>query len=166
MPKLQVATIPDPILNKIASKISDITPSIIQLTSDMVQTIESYPNCVGIAAPQVFKSLRIIIVDVSRYSKPYPNKGRLILINPSIIKGEGECFGREGCLSIPDFTANIKRFAKIVVKAVNEKGDCLEFLAEGFESIVIQHEIDHLDGILFLDRVNSLKTDVFRRKQR
>jgi peptide deformylase len=164
VPILEVATIPDPILNKKAAKISAIDREILQLIADMTLTLESYKGCVGIAAPQVFKSLQLVVIDVSRYSKPQPNRGRLILINPSIIKCEGFRTGREGCLSIPEFTANITRHEKILIEALNEKGERLEIPAEGFEGVVIQHEIDHLNGLLFLDRVTSIKTDVFRRK--
>ena len=165
MSKLKILTVPNPLLNKKSEKVTDIDHNIISYVRDAKETLLSYNHCVGLAAPQTGKHLCIVIVDASRYSKPCKNHGEMVLINP-IIKEVGEKkVAREGCLSIPDLTANIIRSTKVEVEAVNPDGKIITFEAEGFESIVLQHEIDHLDGILFLDRVTSLKTDVFRRKK-
>ncbi|MBN1622089.1 MAG: peptide deformylase [Endomicrobiales bacterium] len=164
MSVLKILKIPDPILKKISSPVGEITPDIQKLASDLVETIRFHKNCVGIAAPQTGKSIRLIVIDVSVYPKPHPNHGLIILINPVITKKEGKRMGREGCLSVPDFTANVTRAEKVAVEGLNEKGKPVKIDASGFESVVLQHEIDHLDGLVFLDRVTSLKTDVFRRK--
>jgi peptide deformylase len=107
----------------------------------------------------------MVVIDCSLALKPCANHGLLALINPVISRSEGKRLGREGCLSIPDFTGNVVRAEKITVNAMTTNGAQTRVEAEGFEAVVLQHEIDHLDGILFLDRVSSLKTDVFRRKK-
>jgi peptide deformylase len=143
--------------------LKDITPEIIALVSDMIETMHHFPHCVGIAAPQVGKSLRIIIVDVSLHSKPHPNHGQLAVINPVIVSANGKRKGREGCLSIPDLTANVVRNDTIAMEGISPKGKLLHIETSGYEAVALQHEIDHLNGILFLDRVSSLKKDVFQR---
>jgi peptide deformylase len=102
--------------------------------------------------------VRIVVVDVSGHRKAPRSSGRLLLVNPRIVAAEGAEVGREGCLSIPDLTANVRRATRIEVEA----GD-RSIVSEGFEARCLQHEIDHLDGLLFLDRVDSLTADVFRR---
>lgn len=164
MSKLEIIRIPNPVLKKVSSPIKEITPEISKLIADMLDTMHSFKSCIGLAAPQVNKSLRLLVIDVSLYHKPHPNHGQLIMINPGICKREGNRFGREGCLSVPDLTGNVIRAEKILVEAINQEGKPIKIESTGFESVVIQHEIDHLDGLLFLDRVSSLKTDVFRRK--
>lgn len=161
---LNIATIPEPVLKQKAAPVGAMTPELERFIGDLAETMRHFPYCVGIAAPQVFKSLRIVAVDVSRARKPQPNHGELILLNPVITFREGAVTGREGCLSIPDLTANVTRATKVTVRALDGKGAPVSLDAEGFEAVVLQHEIDHLDGLLFLDRVTSLKTDVFRRK--
>ncbi len=112
------------------------------------------------AAPQIGYDVRIIAVDVS----PKPGQGKLILANPELVTAEGSKIGREGCLSIPEFTANVARAETIVVRGYQRDGSPRVFESTGFEAVCLQHEIDHLDGILFLDRVACLKGDVFKRK--
>ena len=129
---------------------------------DLVETVRSFPGCIGIAAPQTDRLIRIIVVDVS--ARKCPGNGLIVLANPEIVRREGERVGREGCLSLPDFIGRVKRANKIVTRGVGVDGASVEVLSEGLEAVVIQHEVDHLDGILFIDRVSSLKTDVFRRK--
>ena len=107
---------------------------------------------------------RLAIVDTSRNPKHPAAHGLLVLVNPVIVAHNGEQTGREGCLSLPDYTANIRRHKNITVRALNLDGETVTLDAEGFESVVLQHEIDHLDGLLFLDRVANAKTDLFRRK--
>ena len=131
--------------------------------ADLEETRLAGPGAVGIAAPQVGKSLRIVIVDIS--SKPkIPNHGHLVLINPEIIEWDGFAVGREGCLSVPDFTGNVIRAERITLEAHDPHGTKHEYRCEGFEARAMQHEIDHLDGLLFLDRLVSRRNDLFRRK--
>src|ERR1700722_20369667 len=122
------------------------------------------PRTVGIAAPQIGAMVRVAIVDTSRNPKYPPGNGLLVLINPEIVSHDGKQFFREGCLSIPEFTANITRYMNVTIRATDLDGRLVEISATGFESVVIQHEIDHLNGILFLDRVTNLTTDLFKRK--
>ncbi|KRT56843.1 peptide deformylase [endosymbiont of Ridgeia piscesae] len=118
----------------------------------------------GIAAPQVSDFRRVIIIDCSQTRKPVPNHGRLVLVNPEISKWDGFELGREGCLSVPDYTGNVIRAERIKLTAQDPYGEPLEFDMEGYEARALQHEVDHLDGILFVDRLVSRRTDLFQRK--
>jgi peptide deformylase len=119
---------------------------------------------VGIAAPQVGRLQRIVVLDCSATRKPQPNHGRLMLVNPEITDWDGFELGREGCLSVPDYTGNVIRAERIKLKAQDPYGKSLEFEMEGYEARALQHEVDHLDGILFIDRLVSRRTDLFQRK--
>lgn len=136
-----------------------------QFIADLDETMTMQPGCVGIAAPQTGNLQRIILIDVSRNRKPLPNNGKMVMINPVFKSQEGEVLGREGCLSLPHLTANVIRAQRIVVHYLDENMQENVLETSDFEARVVLHEADHLDGILFLDRVSSLKTDVFRRKR-
>ena len=129
--------------------------------ADLLDTMRAFGHCVGIAAPQIGESVRVAVVDVTGHRKATSAHGELILVNPVITAAEGAEVGREGCLSIPELTGSVRRATEITVEAEGLRVD-----AEGFEARALQHEIDHLDGLLFLDRVESPATDVFRRKRR
>jgi peptide deformylase len=161
---LEVFTFPNPVLKQKSASIEEIDESVKRLIQDLCETLDHYPGCVGIAAPQTGNLKRLVVIDASRNRKPVPNHGRLILINPVIDWHEGSEIGREGCLSLPDFTANVARASSIRCRAQNAEGELITVETSNFEARVILHEMDHLDGILFLDRVSSLKTDVFHRK--
>jgi peptide deformylase len=165
MAVLDILTYPNPELKKVSQPIERIDDAITKLIEDLSETLYVSPGCVGIAAPQVGALVRLIIIDGSRNQKCLKNHGKQILINPQIVWQEGAVLGREGCLSLPDFTANVTRARAIRLTALNELGDPVTLETEDMEARVILHEADHLDGILFLDRVASLKTDVFRRKR-
>lgn len=165
MAVLSILLYPDERLKKISAPIEEIDDTIKRLIEDLLETLYDSPGCVGIAAPQVGALHRMVIVDASRNAKAGPNQGRMILINPTVLSSEGEVMAREGCLSLPHLTANVKRAQKVKIRAQNEHGEWWEFEATDFEARVVLHEMDHLDGLLFLDRVASLKTDVFRRKR-
>ena len=132
--------------------------------NDMVETMQFYPGCVGLAASQVGRSERVIVMDVSRYRKSVEGHGLLVLANPVILEAQNPVMSREGCLSVTDFTGNVLRYTEVLVQAWDLQGNNVQIRSKGFEAIVFQHEVDHLDGLLFLDRVSSLKTDIFRRK--
>jgi peptide deformylase len=126
---------------------------------DVLETMRSHPGCVGLAAPQLGELVRVIAVDVSEHPKAETSNGLMVLANPRVVESEGGEVAREGCLSIPDLTANVRRATRIAVEHAEGRVEC-----EGFEARCVLHELDHLDGILFLDRVESLVDDVFRRK--
>ena len=153
----EVLHYPNPVLKQVCppAQADDIE----RVGTDLVETMEDFGHCVGIAAPQLGELVRICVVDVSGHPKAEADNGRLILANPRITFTEGSEVAREGCLSLPDLTANVRRATKIGVEHAGG-----EFESIGFEARCIQHEIDHLDGILFLDRVESLVDDIFRRK--
>ena len=161
---LAIRKFPDPILKHPTQPIERVDANVRKLIERMAATMCSHPRCVGLAAPQVGSDLRIAVMDSSRNPKITESRGLIILINPQVTVAEGSVLQREGCLSIPDFTANVQRAARVKVRAYDQDGRLQDFWLEDFEAIIAQHEIDHLDGKLFLDRVANLKTDVFRRK--
>jgi len=163
MPVFELLQYPDPRLKQVSTTVQNFDAQLQAFIADMEQTMRAGPAGVGIAAPQVARFERIVIVDVS--SKPkIKHHGRLVLINPEILASQGTLKGREGCMSVPDYTANIIRAEHIQLKARDEHGKVQEYEMQGFEARAVQHEIDHLDGILFLDRLVSRRHDLFRRK--
>jgi peptide deformylase len=156
---------PDPRLKVTSDSVYQIDKYILQTIKDLSDTLDAYPHTVGIAAPQIGITLRIIIIDASKKRNCRDNHGKLVLINPEIYSYDGLLQFREGCLSIPDFTANINR-AKEVSVCYYDTAFKRQFVkASDFEAVLLQHEIDHLNGVLFLDRVISKRTDLFRRKK-
>src|SRR5262245_65597872 len=114
--------------------------------------MRSFPGCVGVAAPQIAELVRVVVVDVSEHRKATTSHGLLVLANPVVVESSGDELGREGCLSIPDLTANVRRATRIRVEAVTPEGEEVAIDTEGFEARALLHELDHLDGVLFLDR--------------
>ncbi len=163
MNPLAITRFPDPILKQATEIVHDI-PAVGGLVQSMIRTLRAHTRCVGLAAPQVGSPLRVAVMDASVNPKAGKTHGLLVLVNPVIQTAEGGSIQREGCLSIPDFTANVRRAERVLLRGSDADGNVLELWLEGFEAIVAQHEVDHLDGKLFLDRVANLKTDVFRRK--
>ena len=159
---------PDPRLKEICTPIDNFTESAPQILQDLVDTMIDAGHSVGIAAPQIGDLYRIAVVDVSssKLGKKQENHGLLQMVNPEIIETEGSQIVREGCMSVPDYTGNVTRSESIVVQFLDQNQQLQVIRCDGFEAIAIQHELDHLDGLLFLDRVSSLKTDLFRRKQK
>ncbi len=164
----EVLLYPDPRLKEICSKIEQIDATVDSLLQDLVDTMVAAGHSVGIAAPQIGDTRRAAVVDVakSKLGKKQKNHGLLQMVNPVILEKAGDQVVREGCMSVPDYTGNVNRAERIVVQFLNREGQLQVIRAEGFEAIAIQHELDHLDGYLFLDRISSLKTDLFRRKQK
>lgn len=159
---LEVLTIPDPRLKEISTPVEEFNAELRLFITELEETMRASPGGVGIAASQVGSLKRIVIVDVS--SKPdITHHGRLVLVNPEILAWEGMAKGREGCLSVPDYTGNVIRAKKIGLSAFDEYGKSVSYECEGYEARAIQHEVDHLDGILFLDRLVSRRTDLFNR---
>lgn len=161
---LTIRRLPDPILKRPAQTVPRVTGPVARLIEAMIGTMRHHPRCVGLAAPQVGSALRIAVMDSSRHPKTVSSQGLIVLVNPELEALEGAAIQREGCLSIPDFTANVARSRRVRVKAFDRSGSLRSWVFEGFEAIIAQHEVDHLDGKLFLDRVASLTADVFPRK--
>ncbi len=162
----EVLLYPNSILKELCTPIEDWDDSVATLLQDLVDTMVAAGHSVGVAAPQIGETRRALVVDVSKskLGKKQENHGLLQMVNPKIIEREGQTVVREGCMSVPDYTGNVTRAERIVVQFQDQARQLQVIRADGFEAIAIQHEIDHLDGYLFLDRVSSLKTDLFRRK--
>lgn len=157
---------PDPLLKQVAAPVSDDDSSVCELVRDLVDTMRAAGHSVGVAAPQIGDLRRVLIVDVSpsKLGSQQHNHGLLEMVNPRIIERSGNRTFREGCMSVPEYTGNVTRAERIVIEFTTCEGRLRVIESTGFEAVAIQHELDHLDGLLFLDRVSSLKTDVFRRK--
>ena len=165
MPNQPILRYPHPVLKKICNRVVRIDTTIQFLVDDLLDTMHAGPGSVGVAAPQIGVSLRVCVVDVSasRHGRDN-NHGPLCMINPDIITRDGVAVMREGCMSVPDYTGDVERATTITVRFSEPDGSQREIEASGFEAVAIQHEMDHLDGILFLDRIVSIKTGLFRRK--
>lgn len=161
---LDILKIPDERLKQESEPVEAFDDGLRKFVADLEETRQDGPAAVGIAAPQVGRFQRIVIVDCSQTRKPVPNHGNLLLINPEITEWDGYEMGREGCLSVPDYTGNVIRATSIHLVAQDVNGETHEWDMEGYEARAVQHEIDHLDGMLFIDRVVSRRTDLFRRK--
>ncbi|KAA0259069.1 peptide deformylase [Deferribacter autotrophicus] len=161
----EVLVYPNPLLKEISKEVNDIDEKIKNVIEDLIDTMDATSHSTGIAAPQIGELVRIIAIDPGKNKKCKNHHGKRVMINPEIIKWEGLIQSREGCMSVPDFTGNVNRAEKIVVQFFDENMKQHVFETEGFEAILIQHEIDHLDGILFIDRIISKRTDLFRRKK-
>jgi peptide deformylase len=159
----EVLRYPHPSLKAVAGEVAPGDEAK-RVAGDLVDTMRSFGHCVGLAAPQIDELVRLVAVDVTGHPKATTAHGLLVLVNPRVVSTSGAEVAREGCLSLPHLTANVRRATAIAVEAVDPAGAEVRVETEGFEARCILHEIDHLDGILFLDRVDSLATDVFRRK--
>ena len=158
----RILTWPAPELKKKSAPVTVINDNIRELVKDMAETMYDAPG-VGLAAPQLGVHQRVIIIDVSGKEEP---PDLIVAINPVIVHAEGESYEEEGCLSVIKYAANVRRHASVVVKALNLEGEEQTYQAEGLLAVAFQHEIDHLDGILFVDHLSPLKREIFKRKQR
>jgi peptide deformylase len=162
----EILRFPDARLKQVAAPLGPDDAAVAQrLAADLVDTMRAHAGCVGLAATQVGELVRMVVVDVTEHPRAETTNGALVLANPEIIAAEGSEVGREGCLSIPDLTANVRRATSVTVVAVSPDGTDVRVESAGFEARCLQHELDHLDGVLFLDRVESLRDDVFRRQR-
>jgi len=159
---LEILKYPEPVLSKVAAPVKGITGKTAQLISDLLETMYAAPG-VGLAAPQVGVSERILVLDTDHEN---PGKQVYKLINPVITRAEGEIIWEEGCLSVVDFTAEVRRAAQVEVVAIDEKEKEVKIVAEGLLAVALQHEIDHLDGKLFIDRISRLKRDLYTRRRK
>lgn len=162
MSTLEILQYPNPILRKRSESVEGLNDSLLKLLDDMAETMYEAPG-IGLAAPQVGINHRAVVVDISM--REGREKGELIkLINPVIKELEGKDELEEGCLSLPGFSETLKRTTKILVSALDINGKKIEFEADGLLSRVIQHEIDHLNGLLFIDRLSKIKREIIKLK--
>ena len=162
MALLNILVYPDEKLKQVSQPVEEFSGDLKKFIESLEATFRSFPGCVGIAAPQVGRFERIVLVDISHKPK-HVNHGFLVLINPEVTFYEGSSLGREGCLSVPDFIGKVERAKSITLKALNQKGEKLELQISGYEARAVQHEIDHLDGKLFLDRLVSRRNGLSKR---
>ena len=159
---LEIYKYPDPVLKKVALPVQNIGEKTVQLVNDMLETMYAAPG-VGLAAPQVGVSQRVVVLDTDHEN---PGKQVYKLINPVVTHAEGEVIWEEGCLSVVEFTADVKRAAQVQVSAFDEHQKEVKIEAEGLLAVALQHEIDHLDGKLFIDRISRLKRDLYARRRK
>lgn len=160
MALLRIRHYPDPVLKQVAAPVTEFDESLRQLASDMAETMYAAPG-VGLAAPQVGISKRLAVIDCSAREE---EARLLVLVNPQVIAGEGESCEEEGCLSVPEYYARVDRHATVKVSFQDLSGQPHTIMADGLTAIACQHEIDHLDGILFVDHLSPLKRSIFRKK--
>lgn len=161
MSVLPILRYPDPRLKRVSAPVDRIDRDIRALVEDMVQTMYAAPG-VGLAAPQVGRLLRVIVVDVSAHEA---GAEPLALVNPQILQAEGEITWEEGCLSVPDLLVEIPRKERLVLSGLDPSGRQVEVEGSGLLAVAIQHEMDHLDGRLIIDRVSHLRRELYRKRQ-
>lgn len=160
--EIKIYTYPDPILRKRSSIVENIDGNTQILIDEMAKTMYSAPG-IGLAAVQIGQPVRLIVYDVAQQWHD-DNTKPSVLINPEIIMAEGEVVHEEACLSVLDFSAEVKRSAKIKVRGVDRNGDPVDIEAEDLLAICLQHEIDHLNGVLFIDHISSLKRSLYKKR--
>ncbi|OQY24048.1 MAG: peptide deformylase [Desulfobacteraceae bacterium 4572_35.2] len=159
MALLQIQHYPEVVLTEKSAPVVEFNAELRTLAANMVETMYAAPG-VGLAAPQVAVLTRLVVIDCGDKEDPK----LIVAVNPEIIERDGESYEEEGCLSVPDYYAHIKRSEWVRVRFQNLQGDVVEFETKGLLAICFQHEIDHLDGKLFVDRLSSLKKGIFRKK--
>lgn len=151
---LEVVRAPAPVLSAPGGEVDPTSPDVVRLAADLVATMRVSPGCVGLAAPQVGVGSRVFCVDVSEHPKTRGHHGTFVLCNAEVVEASRNEKGREGCMSVPDLTGDVKRASRLVVTgSLPGSGEQVTVTAEAFEARALQHEIDHCDGLLFLDRV-------------
>lgn len=160
MAKLPIIQLPDPVLRQQAEEITEINGDLQRLINDMAETMYAAPG-LGLAANQVGVLKRLIVLDVAHRDGA---KDLKVILNPCIKAGEGQAVREEGCLSVADFSAEVRRHARVTVSGLDREGKPLEISGEGLLAVVLQHEIDHLDGILFIDHIGRLKRGLYLRR--
>ena len=157
---LEICVYPDPVLREKADDVDKVDRHVRKLIDDMAETMYEAPG-VGLAGNQVGRPLRLVVIDLQR---PEQQNGLIVLVNPRIVAARGTIIHEEGCLSVPGYFSNVKRYEEVTVQALDPDEKPVEIQASGLLAIALQHEIDHLDGRLFIDRMGPIARDIFRRK--
>lgn len=158
---LKIYHYPESVLRKETETVTSFDDNLTQLIADMGETMYDAPG-IGLAAPQIGESVKLIVVDITKESDE--NKKFMPMVNPKIIAHEGKQIDEEGCLSLPELTSNVNRYQKVTVSYQDADGKPQELTAENRFAVVMQHEIDHLNGILFLDHLSTLKKSLYKKK--
>ena len=160
----EVLKFPDKRLAEVSEPIEEVTDEIRVLAKDMLDVMYDEPG-IGLAAPQLGETVRLIVVD-TQWTEEGAEKSPLVLVNPEIVHREGKLTWTEGCLSVPDFQAEVERAERVRLLATDLDGQELEIDTEGIQAVCFQHEVDHLDGVLFIDRISRLKREMYVRKRK
>ena len=156
MPLRPVLQFPDKRLRRTSRPIETVTDALRQLAQDMCEVMYDEPG-IGLAAPQVGEEVRLVVVDTQWKTEEDAEKNPLILVNPELSEHDGKIVWTEGCLSVPDFEAEVERAERVLLRARDLDGNELAIRAEGLQAVCFQHEVDHLNGVLFIDRISRLK---------
>jgi peptide deformylase len=159
-----VLQFPDPFLKQVSKPVERITDELRALAQDMLDVMYDEPG-IGLAAPQVGEAVRLIVMD-TEWTEEGEGRSPLVLVNPEILERDGTITWTEGCLSVPDFQAEVERSARVKVRGLDLDGNELVIDAEELRAVCFQHEIDHLDGILFIDRISRLKRELYVQKRK
>jgi peptide deformylase len=160
----EILEFPDPRLKSVSEPVEEIDDAIRELASDMLEVIYDEPG-IGLAAPQVGEAIRLIVVD-TEWTEEGAERRPLVLVNPEILERDGAITWTEGCLSVPDFQSEVERSQKVRVRGLDLDGNEVIEEAEDLRAVCFQHEIDHLDGILFIDRISRLKRSMYAKKRK
>ncbi|EGQ7684412.1 peptide deformylase [Vibrio parahaemolyticus] len=158
MAVLEILSIPDPRLKVKAEKVTDVS-TVQALIDDMLETLYATGNGIGLASTQVGRKEAVVVIDISD-----ERNDPLVLVNPEVVSGENKALGQEGCLSVPEYYADVERYTSVVVSALDRDGNPITIESDEFLAIVMQHEIDHLSGNLFIDYLSPLKQKMAMKK--
>ncbi|MCS0194074.1 peptide deformylase [Vibrio alginolyticus] len=158
MAVLEILSIPDPRLKVKAEKVTDVS-TVQTLIDDMLETLYATGNGIGLASTQVGRKEAVVVIDISD-----ERNDPLILVNPEVVSGENKALGQEGCLSVPEYYADVERYTSVVVSTLDRDGNPITIESDEFLAIVMQHEIDHLSGNLFIDYLSPLKQKMAMKK--
>jgi len=160
---IPVRCFPDPVLSGVCAPIGELDDHARQLGRDLLDTMRGSAHSVGVAAPQIGVARRAFCVDITGHPKAQSCHGEVVLFDPVVVSSEGSDVGREGCMSVPDLTGDVRRATELVVRGIDLDGEERTLHVDAFEARAVQHELDHLDGLLFLDRVVA-RDRIFRRR--
>ena len=160
----EIVKFPDPRLKQVCAPVAEITDEHRELARDMIEVMYDEPG-IGLAAPQVGECIRLVVVDTD-WTEEDTERNAMVVVNPEIFEPEGKITWNEGCLSVPDFTADVERAERVLLRGTDLDGNPIEERLEDLKAVCFQHEIDHLDGVLFIDRISRLKRSIYVKKRR